>query len=83
MGIMSTYLKNEFERGPVVFIMNAIQMVAILLGLFWGTLQLGVFKNRFETLEITVSKGFDRCDKRDKAIENSLIEHTGKPIKEY
>jgi hypothetical protein len=49
------HLSNEFQRGPVQFLMNAIQIVVLVGGLVALGIQIGAFKEQVAALE----KNFD------------------------
>ena len=70
------HLRNEFTKGPIAFLMNAAQLIVLVLGLFWLGVNFGSWKTEFIELQRnvaaltkTVTSGFDACAAEDKMID--------------
>lgn len=79
---------SEFDRSPVQFILNIVQLLVLSAGLFVIGSQVGVFKTEFTYLQATVSDlarrvstGFDVQAQENDKIKNAITDHTGKAIR--
>jgi hypothetical protein len=69
-------IRSEFQRGPVAFVMNAIQILLLAGGIGIAFEKLGYFKAEFSTLQKTVEimGKTMRCGFEAQAAENCAIE---------
>jgi hypothetical protein len=54
--ITREHVEDEFKRGPIAFLMNAVQLFVLVFGLFFIGVRVGTFKAEFATIQKTVAE---------------------------